>query len=274
MQNLVLRKERKQARYFTEKLGDQIGIDMILVPGGIFKMGSPEDEPGREESEGPQHFVTVPTLFMGRYPVTQAQWRFVAELPEINQALNSDPSGFKGDNRPVETVSWYDASEFCARLAAHTNRDYRLPSEAEWEYACRAGTTMPFYFGPILTTEVANYDGNYTYNDSPSGAYREATNPVDLVGIANAFGLCDMHGNVDEWCLDHWHNDYEGAPTDGSAWLDEETDDKNVARVLRGGSWDFDPRLCRSASRDYCVPRDANNDFGFRVVCSAPRALQ
>lgn len=274
MTNLVLRKERKQARYFTETLGDQIGIDMILVPGGAFMMGSPKDEPEREEREGPQHSVTVPTFFMGRYPVTQAQWRFVAELPEINQALNSDPSEFKGDNRPVETVSWYDASECCARLAAHTNRDYRLPIEAEWEYACRAGTTTPFYFGPILTTEVANYNGNYTYNDSPSGAYRAATNPVDLVGIANAFGLCDMHGNVEEWCVDHWHDNYEGAPTDGSAWLNEETDDENVMRVLRGGSWDYPPRLCRSASRHYSYPRVANYALGFRVVCSAPRALQ
>jgi formylglycine-generating enzyme required for sulfatase activity len=206
---------------------------------------------------------------MGRYPVTQAQWRAVAALPE--RELNPDPAEFKGENCPVERVSWYDAVEFCARLSAHTSRQYRLPTEAEWEYACRAGTQTPFYFGKTLTTEVANYDGNYTYADGPKGEYRQETTPVDHFGIANAFGLSDMHGNVDEWCQDHWHDSYEGAPTDGSAWIEGGDSGR---RILRGGAWNDDPRYCRSAYRVFSGPGVGYNDGGFRVVCSAPRALQ
>jgi formylglycine-generating enzyme required for sulfatase activity len=208
---------------------------------------------------------------MGRYLVTQAQWRAVAALSQIERELAPDPSNFKGDNRPVESVTWHDSVEFCARLSAHTDRPYRLPSEAEWEYACRAGTTTPFYFGNTLTTEVANYDGNSTYADGPKGEYREETTPVDHFGIANAFGLCDMHGNVWEWCQDYWHDSYAGAPTDGSAWLKG----GNAERRILRGAWNGHPWHCRSAYRDYGEP-----DFryygggGFRVVCSAPRALQ
>ncbi|MEP0921232.1 formylglycine-generating enzyme family protein [Leptolyngbya sp. ST-U4] len=270
MAELVIRRERKQARYFVEKLGDTLGLDMILIPGETFMMGSPDDEPERSGDEGPQHEVNVPTFFMGRYPVTQAQWQFVAALPQAKQALDPDPSSFKGDNRPVERMSWYEAVEFCDRLSAYTGREYRLPTEAEWEYACRAGTTTPFYFGKTITTELANYDGNYTYNDGPKGEYREETTPVDHFGIANAFGLCDMHGNVDEWCLDHWHNSYEGAPIDGSAWISE---DENASRVLRGGSWGDYPGDCRSAYRFDGSPDDRFSLIGFRVVCVAPRTL-
>jgi formylglycine-generating enzyme required for sulfatase activity len=270
MTELILRKERKQARYFTEKLGEAIGLDMILVPAGTFWMGSPDDEPDRSEDEGPQHEVNVSSFFMGRYPVTQAQWRFVAALTPGSRELDLDPSNFKEDKRPVEQVSWYDAVEFCDRLAQHTGRPYRLPSEAEWEYACRSGTVTPFYFGKTLTTEIANYDGNYTYNDGPKGEYREETTPVDQFEIANAFGLCDMHGNVFEWCQDHWHENYEGAPTDGSAWLSA---NENASRVSRGGSWRDYPRHCRSAYRFYDTPDNRYFNIGFRVVCSAPRTL-
>ena len=272
MPELILQKERKQARYFTERLAEGVDLDMILVPGGQFEMGSPEDEPERKDNEGPQHLVSVPAFFMGRYPVTQAQWRVVAEFPQVKQTLDPNPASFKDDNRPVESVSWYDAVEFCHRLAQHTSRPYRLPSEAEWEYACRAGTQTPFYFGETLTTEVANYDANYTYADGPKGEYRQETTPVDHFGLANAFGLCDMHGNVDEWCQDAYHSTYEGAPTDGSAWEDEETGD-DLRRILRGGSWDDVPRNCRSAYRDRIYPRVSDFLIGFRVVCSAPRAL-
>jgi len=270
MAELILRKERKQARYFTEKLGDGIGLDMILVPSGTFVMGSPDDEPERNESEGPQHEVSVSSFFMGRYPVTQAQWRFVAALAPEKRDLALDPSNFKGDNRPVEQVPWYDAVEFCDRLAKHTGRPYRLPSEAEWEYACRADTTTPFYFGKTLTTELANYDGNYTYDIGTQGEDREETTTVDQFEIANAFGLCDMHGNVWEWCQDHWHDHYKGAPTNGSAWLSE---DENANRVLRGGAWYSLPRSCRSASRYSDSPAARHSRLGFRVVCAAPRTL-
>jgi formylglycine-generating enzyme required for sulfatase activity len=243
---------------------------MVLIPGGSFLMGSPDDEPENNNTEGPQHEVTVSPFFMGRYPITQAQWQAVAALPQVKRELDPEPSHFKGPNRPVEQVSWYDAVEFCDRIAQHTQRPYRLPTEAEWEYACRAGTTTPFYFGKTLTTELANYDGNYTYNDGSKGEYRKETTPVDHFGIANAFGLSDMHGNVWEWCQDPWHKNYEGAPADGSAWL---TNDDEADRILCGGSWDCIPGYCRSAYRGRSDPDSQDDGVGFRVVCSVPRTL-
>jgi formylglycine-generating enzyme required for sulfatase activity len=266
---LTLRRTPATTRYYTEPLndlGEAIPLQMLLIPAGTFRMGSPEDEPNREEDEAP-HEVTVPSFFLSRYPITQAQWRVVADLPQANRELDRDPSNFKGDNRPVEQVSWYEAVEFCDRLSAHTGRPYRLPSEAEWEYACHAGTTTPFHFGKTLTTEVANYDGNYTYADGPKGEYREETTFVDHFEIANAFGLCDMHGNVWEWCQDHYGN-YDQTPTDGSAWI---TQEKESNRILRGGSWFNDPRYCRSAFRGNYTPVNRNDIIGFRVSCSAPR---
>jgi len=234
MPELILRQETRQTRHFIEQLGTEMGLDMILIPGGTFVMGSPENEPERSEDEGPQHEVTIPTFFLGRYPVTQSQWQFVAGLPQINQKLDPDPSNFKGANRPVEQVSWLDAMEFCDRLSTYTHRAYRLPSEAEWEYACRAGTTTPFHFGETMTTDLANYCGidrtidktlyKGAYGRGPKGEYRQKTTPVDHFTIANAFGLSDMHGNVWEWCQDHWHSNYQGAPIDGSAWLSEDKD--------------------------------------------------
>ena len=263
-----------KTRYFTEPLGDlgdALALDMVLVPAGTFTMGSPDDEPERDESEGPQHEVTLRSFFMGCYPVTQAQWQAVAALEKVKIDLKPAPLNFNGANLPVEQVSWYEAVEFCERLKKHTKRPYRLPSEAEWEYACRAGTTTPFAFGKTLMTDAANYDGNWTYNDGPEGEYREQTTPVDEFDIANAFGLCDMHGNVWEWCADHWHDNYEGAPANGSAWL---TAEETSNRVLRGGSWNDDPRYCRSANRGYIRPGYRSLKFGFRVCCLAPRALQ
>jgi len=274
MANYTLRRRPATAQYFTEPLLKPEGalpLDMVLVPGGTFTMGSPEDELERSDDEGPPHEVTVPSFFMGRYPVTQAQWRLVAALPKVNRELKPDPANFKGENRPVEQVSWYDAVEFCKRLEQETGRPYRLPSEAEWEYACRAGTTTPFYFGKTLTTELANYNGNSTYSDGPKGEYREETTPVEHFGLSNAFGLCDMHGNVWEWCADPWHRNYEGAPTDGSVWLDE--DQGNSSFVLRGGSWYGKPSSCRSACRYYKSPNDANLSISIRVVCNAPSGL-
>ncbi|NEP18936.1 MAG: formylglycine-generating enzyme family protein [Leptolyngbya sp. SIO4C1] len=272
--SIVLRRTPRTARGYIEPLleiADALPLHMVLIPSGTFIMGSPEDEPEREEREGPQHEVTVPQFFIGQYPITQAQWRAVAALPRVERKLNPDPSSFKGDNHPVERVTWYEAVEFCQRLVEHTGREYRLPTEAEWEYACRAGTTTPFYFGKTLTTEVANYNGKSTYNDGPKGEYRQTTTPVDHFGIANAFGLSDMHGNVYEWCQDHYHRSYEGAPTDGSAWL---TSDGKATRVRRGGSRLSLPMLCRSAFRYPYTPVSRGNSIGFRVVCSAPRALQ
>lgn len=278
---LIVTRHPKTAQYFTEDLGNSIGLDMVFIPEGTFLMGSPEDESDRYENEGPQHEVTVPTFFIGKFPVTQAQWRIVAEsCPQVDRELNPDPANFKGDQRPVEQVSWFEAVEFCARLTRKTGRQYRLPSEAEWEYACRAGTTTPFYFGETITTDLANYDGTDneekgwkgSYGRGPKGVYREETTEVGSLANANQYGLYDLHGNVWEWCLDHWHGSYEGdPPLDGSPWIfsDEEKTDRN--RVLRGGSWFFVPRLCRSACRVNYLPDNRFYSYGFRVVCSAAK---
>ena len=248
-----------------EDLANDTQLEMVAIPGGTFIMGSLPEELEHQEDESPQHFVTVQPFFMGKYQVTQAQWRFVAQLPQVNRDLEQDPSRFKGDNRPVEQVSWEDAVEFCDRLSQYTGRTYRLPSEAEWEYACRAGSAKPFAFGDTITTNEVNYDGNYTYGNAPKGEYRGRTTPVGTFQ-PNAFGLYDMHGNVWEWCADTWHDNYEGAPNDGSAWISETN--QNV-KLLRGGSWYNYPELCRSAYRAY-DNLDFNNYYiGFRVVCSA-----
>lgn len=280
----VTNRKQKQAFYFVESLGEVTGkpsapfIEMVKIPGGTFKMGSPPDEPERRNSESPQHTVNLEPFFLAKYPVTQEQWQFVAQLPQVNRELDKDPSGFKGANRPVERVSWYDAIEFCLRLSQHTGRIYSLPSEAQWEYACRAGTTTPFHFGETITSELANYNANYVYDAGVKGTYREETTPVDSFKVANAFGLYDMHGNVWEWCLDDGHNNYEGAPTDGSAWFDDNDNlyHKQGYAVLRGGSWFYYPKSCRSASRDsnHRAERDfIGSNIGFRVVCAVGRIL-
>ncbi|MEO0971181.1 MAG: formylglycine-generating enzyme family protein, partial [Cyanobacteria bacterium J06639_18] len=254
-QGMIANHQKVQNQHFTEDLGNGVELEMLHIPGGNFTMGAPENEQGTHDDERPQHQVTVPSFFMGKYPVTQAQWRAVTFITKVKGELKPDPSGFKGNNRPVERISWFDAVEFCQRLSRYTNKNYRLPSEAEWEYACRAGTTTPFYFGETITSEFANYRGKYGQ-----------TTDVGSIGRANAFGLYDMHGNVYEWCADQWHDNYKGAPTDGSAWIDLHDND-NHYRVLRGGSWLNNPRGCRSANRAYDVPADVLNLDGFRVVC-------
>jgi formylglycine-generating enzyme required for sulfatase activity len=272
----VINRQQSQAEGIIEALGAGIELEMIEIPTGTFSMGAPDKELNSKNSERPQHKVTVPGFYMGRYPVTQAQWRFVAQLPQVNRELEQDPSNFKGDNRPVERVSWYDAVEFCDRLSQYTGRTYRLPSEAEWEYACRAGTKTPFHFGETITTDLANYDGESTYGDGVEGVNRGETTEVGSFGVANNFGLYDMHGNVYEWCLDDWHNDYTDAPADGSAWFssDDKLSDKTGRAVLRGGSWIYNPQACRSACR-HNVNRDYHGSYiGFRVVCVVGRTLR
>ncbi|KOP23048.1 Sulphatase-modifying factor protein [Hapalosiphon sp. MRB220] len=273
----MIQRRRQQSHYFIEELGNGVQLEMVQIPGGKFMMGAPINEKDSNDYERPQHQVTVQSFFMGKYPVTQAQWQAVASLPQVNREIKPNPSHFKGENRPVESVSWYDAVEFCDRLSRHTGKPYRLPSEAEWEYACRAGTTTPFHFGETITSELANYNANYTYGNGVKGTYRKETTPVGSFGVANAFGLYDMHGNVWEWCLDDWHGNYDGAPTDGSPWFDNNDNlyQKQGKVVLRGGSWDDGPSICRSAFRDYDSGRDAHFlNFGFRVVCAAVRILQ
>ncbi len=266
---------QKRADYFTERLSDRVVLEIVAIPAGRFQMGSTE-----YSDEQPVHQVAIAPFFLGKHPVTQAQWRVVAGLPKVNIELKPDPSGFKGGDRPVERVSWWEAVEFCDRLSNKTKRTYRLPSEAEWEYACRAGTTTPFHFGETITTDLANYRGTDweigsttypgNYGQGPKGIFREQTTSVGSFEVANAFGLYDMHGNVWEWCTDHWHENYNGAPTDGSAWL---TKDENATRLLRGGSWYTDPRYCRSADRARLTPDGRNNYIGFRVVCVSSWAM-
>ncbi|MCA2554668.1 MAG: SUMF1/EgtB/PvdO family nonheme iron enzyme [Microcystis sp. M04BS1] len=304
-----IKKESKQSQYFSEDLGNDITLEMVAIPGGTFLMGTEDEEIERlvkkfgwegYRRERPQHQVTVPPFFIGKYPITQAQWKAIASRTDlkVKQDLDPDPSQFKDPpkpplkrgasdsppfeggarggsptrwDRPVEQVNWYDVIEFCARLSKLTGREYRLPSEAEWEYACRAGTTTPFYFGETITGKLANYDASYTYAGEAKGEYRQQTT---LVGQfpPNAFGLYDMHGNVWEWCADTWHDNYDGAPTDGSAWIDNGNDNRSP---LRGGAWCFNPYYCRSAYRNNYDRRGnlLKDDYGFRVVCGAGRTL-
>ncbi len=268
-QGQISKREPKQAPYFTETLSEGGTLDLVAIPGGKFLMGSPEGE--GYNSERPQHEVTVQPFFMGKFPVTQKQWQAIASLPKVERDLKSDPFYFKGGDRPVEQVSWYDAVEFCKRLSRETGRDYRLPSEAEWEYACRAGTTTPFYFGETITGELANYDASQTYAGESKRENRGKNTPFGQFP-PNAFGLYDMHGNVWEWCADTWHENYRGAPTDGSAWTRDGNDNRSP---LRGGSWGFNPVHCRSARR---FNLDLARDFifggvGFRVACGKGRTL-
>jgi formylglycine-generating enzyme required for sulfatase activity len=221
-------------------------------------MGSPDSEEGRGSDEGPQHQVTVKSFLMGKYEVTQEQYKKV---------MGTNPSDFKGKNLPVERVSWNDAQEFIRRLNSRGDGyTYRLPTEAEWEYACRAGTTTAFAFGDSLSPGQANFDGNHPYGWAAKGINRQKTIPVGSFQ-PNAFGLYDMHGNVAEWCQDWYHGNYNGAPTDGSAW---ESGGEQGFRVLRSGAWDDYSDLLRSAARnglgtDYRI----HNTIGVRVVAVA-----
>jgi formylglycine-generating enzyme required for sulfatase activity len=240
---------------FTEDLGNGVKLEMIAIPGGTFLMGSPASEAERQDYESPQHQVTVPSFFMGKYPLTQAQYQVI---------IGNNPSYFKGNNRPVETVSWDDAVLFCQKLSQRTGKSYRLPSEAEWEYACRAGTKTPFSFGDNITPDLVNYDGYYPYKSAPKGKYRQQTTDVETF-TPNSFGLYDMHGNVWEWCEDDWHENYINAPTDGSAWNSRSGSN---TKVLRGGSWYNDAKGCRAACRAWISRDHRHYGWGFRVVSS------
>jgi formylglycine-generating enzyme required for sulfatase activity len=272
--NLKITRYPAEAEFFTEDLGGGVKLEMVYIPGGTFIMGSPENEAERLDRESPQHQVTIQPFFMGKYPITQKQWAEVAGFPQVKIHLDPYPDSFKGGiNLPIESINWDEAIEFCARLSQHCQkqkRNYRLPSEAEWEYACRAGTTTPFHFGETITTDLANYNGDYTYGNAPKGEYRGKTTEVGQFP-ANAFGLYDMHGNVWEWCEDDWHESYNSAPSDGQAWLIG--NDNHFKKSLRGGSFLGDaPGNCRCAFR-YGDERDFRYlNIGFRVVCVCLRA--
>jgi len=282
----IIERRQGSAEVVSEDLGNGIALEMVYIPGGTFTMGAPESEEESLEFERPQREVTIEPFSMGKYAITQQQWRQVANLPKLQRDLDPDPSRFKGDDRPVESVSWYDAVEFCARLSVATGTNYVLPSEAQWEYACRAGTTTPFHFGATITTDLVNYHGNYTYANAPEGEHRGETTLVSSFP-PNDFGLYDMHGNVREWCADPGYESYEGAPPDGRVWDNKHNDNRyqnypdslssllnnESSRILRGGSWNFDPLFCRSAVRYLNRnPALTSDELGFRVA-SAPRTL-
>jgi formylglycine-generating enzyme required for sulfatase activity len=247
---------------YTCDLGGGVKLEMVYLPPGKFVMGAPNNEEGSSPAEKPQHIVTVPSFYLGKYLVTQEQYAVI---------MGKNPAYRTGTQLPVERVSWHDAREFCSRLSTKTGRTYRLPSEAEWEYACRAGTNTAFYCGETIDNSLANYRARGSQIDRPVASakqtkgqaetFTEKTSPVGKFP-ANRFGLYDMHGNVWEWCEDIWHESYLGAPTNGIAWVGDS--DK---RVLRGGSWHNYARSCRSALRFKWAAENSNYYIGFRVVC-------
>jgi formylglycine-generating enzyme required for sulfatase activity len=293
----IIERKRGRAFAFREPLSEEIGLEMVAIPGGKFMMGSPESEHNSAEptlhehfvDESSQHQVTIQPFWMGKYPVTEAQWQAISNTLPVERELNLDEPGFEREpledpdwanvvNLPMTGVYWDEAIEFCDRLSRDTGRKYRLPSEAEWEYACRAGTQTPFYFGPTITSDLGNYRGtdagspndkwfsSGSYDRGPKGIYRDDITPVDTFP-PNAFGLYDLHGNVAEWCLDAWHGDYRGAPTDGSAWIADGYDDM----VTRGGSYSSFPSSCCSAGRHlHTSERYGRDTIGLRVVCELP----
>jgi formylglycine-generating enzyme required for sulfatase activity len=256
----ITKRYKKKARFFFQEL-DTIALEMVYIPEGSFLMGSTEGD----NDEKPQHLVSVKSFFIGKYPITQSQWKKVASLPKINLDLDPEIAFFSGDDLPIEQVSWLDAVEFCKRLSAKTGYNYRLPTEAEWEYAARAGSTTAFAYGDTVTSRLVNYDGSSPYGLAKKTIYRHSTTKVGSLANPNSFGLYDMHGNVWEWCQDVWHDNYVGAPTDGSAW---EIGEKPKLRVLRGGSWDYVAYGCRSAFRDRATDHIKSPFNGLRVVLS------
>ena len=258
------------ARFFSEPLSGSTPLEMIALAPGRFVMGASQTEnSGRgiySGTESPRHWVKVrEPFFMSKSPITQAQWAAVAALPKVKRDLHPDPSHFQGRDRPVESISWLDAVEFCDRLSKFAHRHYSLPSEAQWEYACRAGTHTPFNTGETITSDLADYMGSHTYRQEASGSYRQATTPVGSFS-SNAFGLQDMHGNVWEWCADSWHKNYRGAPRDGKP---RTIRNPLQAKVIRGGSWLDGPAQLRSASRSGYSATSLNRIVGFRVSCTS-----
>jgi formylglycine-generating enzyme required for sulfatase activity len=242
----------KSPQILTETLPGNIKLEMVKIPAGSFTMGSDE-----YDNEKPQHQVKLQEFYLGKYPVTQEQYQAI---------MGTNPSDFKDNPKnPVENVSWDDVQEFCQKLNEKTEKKYRLPSEAEWEYACRAGTKTAFYFGETISTDQANYDGNFIFRKGKKGVYREKTTPVGNFP-ANKFGLYDLHGNVWEWCEDVWHENYENAPKDGSSW--NENNSQTSFRTMRGGSWYAYPGNCRSAVRAGLSAGNCRYSFGFRLAVS------
>uniref|UniRef100_UPI0006503937 formylglycine-generating enzyme family protein n=1 Tax=Crocosphaera watsonii TaxID=263511 RepID=UPI0006503937 len=280
-QGNIIQRQTKQGTQFAVDLGNDVFLDMVQIPGGTFMMGSPESEEGRDDDEAQQQ-VTVDDFYIGKYEVTQEQWQAI---------MGNNPASFKkGGKYPVEKVSWNDCQEFCEKLSEKTGLTFTLPTETQWEYACRGGTTTPFYYGETLSTDIANYNGKYVYGESKKGVYRQETTEVGSFP-ANGFGLHDMHGNVWEWCQDDYEKNYQAnnknfqqdanKVTANAVMLVSASFAPNILlgnnsqyKSLRGGSWVSIPNNCRSAIRvnDY-RREDRNDNGGFRVVCVFGRTL-
>jgi formylglycine-generating enzyme required for sulfatase activity len=251
-----------KAKIFTESIGNGINLTMVKIPAGKFLMGSPKLEEDRQNNESSQHEVKVPEFYMAQTLVKQSQWQAM---------MGNNPShASEYSELPVERVSWLNAMEFCQKLSEKTGRRYTLPSEAQWEYACRAGTTTPFTFGETITPSVACYNGYHPYGNVPKGEPRDKTTPVGSFP-PNLFGLYDMHGNLWEWCLDEYEGYYDSAPTDGSARGDINSRSEEKIRLLRGGSWRYGARACRSASRYFQAASFSFDIIGFRVAWVPPK---
>jgi formylglycine-generating enzyme required for sulfatase activity len=255
----VTSRSTRRARQFAEPLGNGVVLEMVAIPEGSCFVGSRTSQGFPDEH--PIHGVRFRPFLLGKYSATQEQWKAVTGKIRAYRC--------EGPKRPADRISWDEAIEFCAKLSAMTGRAYRLPSEAEWEHACRAGTATPFHFGETITTDLANYVGDHTYLDEPKGSYRHVS--VDVGSLPpNAFGLHEMHGNVWEWCADGWHDDYVGAPIDGSVWKGGD----EAFRVMRGGCWHDPPNLLRSASRLKFAHDDGEDFVGFRVALTSLAATQ
>lgn len=280
-------------KYFSQQIGG-VSFEMVEIPEGTFQMGTDEahlkqsirecEQSCKDDScrascdkiiraETPHHSVKVQNFFISRYEVTQAQWNAIRQLDTTKFRLLPNPSSATHDptqdsDRPVEQVTWTDAKEFCQLLSLKTGRNYRLPTEAEWEYACRANTQTPFGFGVALNSNFVNYVGSVD---------RRTTIPVNTREYANKFGLYDMHGNVAEWCEDSWHDNYlNNPPLDGTAWIDKRPtkrkggkavpDSTGSFRVVRGGSWQDAAYACRCAARRSFSEGGRSPGIGFRIV--------
>jgi formylglycine-generating enzyme required for sulfatase activity len=232
------------------QLTNSISMKLSLIPPGEFVMGSPPQEEWHRDDEAVHRVTLTHPFYIGATEVTQRQWEAL---------MGTNPSFCTGDDLPVETVTWEQAAEFCRKLSLKEGAHYRLPTEAEWEYSCRAGTATPFHTGETISTDQANYDGNYTYAGGRTGVFREKTTEAGSFS-PNAWGLHDMHGNVWEWCAD-WYGEYpQGEVTDPTGPT------QGDRRVFRGGCWINFPAVCRSANRAKVTPVSWHFHLGFRVV--------
>ncbi|PZO42177.1 MAG: serine/threonine protein kinase [Pseudanabaena frigida] len=255
---LQVNTKQRIGHFYIETLGNfqgkPISLEMVHIPAGKFYIGSPTNEMEHSDEETPRHAIDIPPFFISRFPITQRQWKVL---------MDNNPAIFIGNgDRPVESVSWEDVQSFCQKLIERSGKPYRLPSESEWEYACRAGTLTAFSFGETIAANLATYNASEPYKYAPKGIASASTTEVGSYP-SNAFGLHDMHGNVWEWCEDNWHDDYDLLPKDGSAWT--KGGDRSC-RIVRGGSWRDPAHYCRSAKRSKNPANQGDRCTGFRIA--------